>query len=431
MATITSLGDAFAAIAEQRPHDVALTYKEEWYTFREVYNLSCNLSNSLINKYLVKKGDLVVIALKNSPEWLVSFLAIVSIGAVVVPVEGWDLNELEGLFSTYSVPVALVDKERLYRFDSILKDRKGKSKLKGVVLCRSSDTGMVPYVDHWRSMVHKKQSTEMTVAETMTQLLQTFPTTSKNKTKNKGKDFIKNIVTNILYTDVACAVPVTTGPFQRIEFVELTHGNWLRAMDGLELETISTKNSSESSSVYSVDARSSTFNDVTLFCPVPLRTLLSGETVHVIASVSMEPNDFIDWSSSWLQPIHQIEEENVSRKTNSSSTKRMALLDTKIEGTMKEFVDQCEARLMSHPSVTAASIFVDYRSLNKNTYTDDMSLKTSSVKKSLWGAVVLDKKSNSPSMNELLELCQERLGGLDGLVKWQQRGITTLSVSKL
>jgi acyl-CoA synthetase (AMP-forming)/AMP-acid ligase II len=37
----------------------------------------------------VNKGDRVAIAMRNSPEWCISFMAITSVGAVAVPMNSW------------------------------------------------------------------------------------------------------------------------------------------------------------------------------------------------------------------------------------------------------------------------------------------------------------------------------------------------------
>ena len=58
-------------------------------TFAEVLRQSTNLGASLSLKYGVKKGDRVAIAMRNSPEWCISFMAVTSIGAVAVPMNSW------------------------------------------------------------------------------------------------------------------------------------------------------------------------------------------------------------------------------------------------------------------------------------------------------------------------------------------------------
>ena len=116
----TSISEEFATVAEESPHATALIYNQEWYTYRELLELSSCLAATLRQKYHVRHGDLVAVALKNSPEWLISLLAIVSIGAVVVPIDGWDMQAFRSLLESHRVRVAFVDKARLFHLDSIL-----------------------------------------------------------------------------------------------------------------------------------------------------------------------------------------------------------------------------------------------------------------------------------------------------------------------
>jgi acyl-CoA synthetase (AMP-forming)/AMP-acid ligase II len=59
------------------------------YSFAEVLQRVAALSSELANRYGVQKGDRIAIAMRNSPEWCISFMAITSIGAVAVPMNSW------------------------------------------------------------------------------------------------------------------------------------------------------------------------------------------------------------------------------------------------------------------------------------------------------------------------------------------------------
>ena len=48
-----------------------------------------SLGSALADQHGVNKGDRVAIAMRNSPEWCISFMAITSIGAVAVPMNSW------------------------------------------------------------------------------------------------------------------------------------------------------------------------------------------------------------------------------------------------------------------------------------------------------------------------------------------------------
>ena len=66
-----------------------IVYNDERWTYHEAYQLSSAFAQSLINDFSVKKGDRVAIASRNYPEWIFSFIAITSIGAVAVPMNSW------------------------------------------------------------------------------------------------------------------------------------------------------------------------------------------------------------------------------------------------------------------------------------------------------------------------------------------------------
>ncbi|MCP4842328.1 MAG: acyl--CoA ligase, partial [Halieaceae bacterium] len=68
----------------------------------------------------VKPGDRVAIAMRNYPEWLLSYWAIVSVGAVAVGVNAWWVPEELAYGFNDSAPVVLIcDRERLQRYKEI------------------------------------------------------------------------------------------------------------------------------------------------------------------------------------------------------------------------------------------------------------------------------------------------------------------------
>ena len=62
---------------------------ERRYSFTDVLQQAANLSHSLADNYGVKKGDRVALAMRNAPEWCISFMAITALGAVAVPMNSW------------------------------------------------------------------------------------------------------------------------------------------------------------------------------------------------------------------------------------------------------------------------------------------------------------------------------------------------------
>ena len=66
-----------------------LVYEGENWSFEQFFQHVDALSYTLINTFNIAKGDRVVIAMRNYPEWMTAFIAIVSIGAIAVPLNSW------------------------------------------------------------------------------------------------------------------------------------------------------------------------------------------------------------------------------------------------------------------------------------------------------------------------------------------------------
>ncbi len=79
---------ALFALAAAR-EDVFIVYEDERWTMPEVLGMAARIGTALVETYGVSKGDRVAIAMRNYPEWIASFVAIVSVGAVAVPLNAW------------------------------------------------------------------------------------------------------------------------------------------------------------------------------------------------------------------------------------------------------------------------------------------------------------------------------------------------------
>ena len=83
-----SLRDYFAFAATHGEKE-CLVESERRMSFNDVAQRVASLGSALADQYGVNKGDRVAIAMRNSPEWCISFMAITSIGAVAVPMNSW------------------------------------------------------------------------------------------------------------------------------------------------------------------------------------------------------------------------------------------------------------------------------------------------------------------------------------------------------
>jgi long-chain acyl-CoA synthetase len=84
----SSLREVFN-LSRSRSETVFLVYEDERWTFSETMNHVDAIAAMLVHKYGVKKGDRVAIAMRNYPEWVMSFAAILSIGAISVSFNAW------------------------------------------------------------------------------------------------------------------------------------------------------------------------------------------------------------------------------------------------------------------------------------------------------------------------------------------------------
>ncbi len=91
-----------------------LLYEGERHTFASVMDQVDGLAHLLVNKYGVKKGDRVAVAMRNFPEWIISFAAIVSVGAVNVSFNAWwTEDEMDFALKDCGAKVLIGDQQRI------------------------------------------------------------------------------------------------------------------------------------------------------------------------------------------------------------------------------------------------------------------------------------------------------------------------------
>jgi long-chain acyl-CoA synthetase len=93
-----------------------LVYEDEEWSFADVMNEADALGYALVHTYGIKKGDRVGIAMRNLPEWIISFAAILSVGAISVSLNAWwTEDELDYALNDSSVSLLIADNERIVR----------------------------------------------------------------------------------------------------------------------------------------------------------------------------------------------------------------------------------------------------------------------------------------------------------------------------
>ncbi len=91
-------------------------YEDERWTFGETMRNVDALAHALVHTYGIRKGDRVGIAMRNLPEWIVSFAAILSVGAVSVSLNAWwTETELDYAIEDSGLTLLIADPERIER----------------------------------------------------------------------------------------------------------------------------------------------------------------------------------------------------------------------------------------------------------------------------------------------------------------------------
>ena len=93
-----------------------LVYEDERTTFEAHFRQAATFAHALRDRYGVEKGDRVVIAMRNFPEWAIAFWGAATAGAVVVPLNAWWTGEeLEYGVADSGAVVVVADEERAER----------------------------------------------------------------------------------------------------------------------------------------------------------------------------------------------------------------------------------------------------------------------------------------------------------------------------
>jgi long-chain acyl-CoA synthetase len=126
-----------------------LVYEDERYTFAEVYARADGLAHALVHRYGVAKGDRVAIAMRNYPEWIITYLGALSVGAIVVSVNAWwTAEEMDYGLADSGTKVLVADGERVDRSRAAA-ERLGIATI-GV---RLDEEEVPPGVDRWEDVV--------------------------------------------------------------------------------------------------------------------------------------------------------------------------------------------------------------------------------------------------------------------------------------
>lgn len=100
-----------------------LGFEDEAYTFADTHERAARLAHALVKDCGVKKGDRVAIGARNYPEWIITFLAITSVGGIAVCLNAlWNSEELAYGLELTGSKLLIADRERIDRLADRLED---------------------------------------------------------------------------------------------------------------------------------------------------------------------------------------------------------------------------------------------------------------------------------------------------------------------
>ena len=85
----TSLRDLYEQARRDHGDKDFLVYGDTRLTYSEAWDRAATIAHQMVHRYGVAKGARVAIGMRNCPEWVVAFMAITSLGAIAVSLNGW------------------------------------------------------------------------------------------------------------------------------------------------------------------------------------------------------------------------------------------------------------------------------------------------------------------------------------------------------
>ncbi len=137
------------ALAQGRTHGekTFITFGEERYSFDEFFAAVDRAANYMADHFEITKGDRVAIAMRNYPEWMMAYVATVSIGAVVVPLNSWgQADELEYALSDAGAKLLYCDQQRANYIEDCLEALNCKA-----VVVKGGGNSDNPFVEPWEA----------------------------------------------------------------------------------------------------------------------------------------------------------------------------------------------------------------------------------------------------------------------------------------
>jgi long-chain acyl-CoA synthetase len=112
--TPPNIRSLFAAAATRT--DDFIVFEDERWSMSRMIALTGQIGHALVHELGVTNGDRVAIAMRNYPEWVATFAAVTSVGAVAVPMNAWwKTDEMVFALNDSGSTVVIADAARLDR----------------------------------------------------------------------------------------------------------------------------------------------------------------------------------------------------------------------------------------------------------------------------------------------------------------------------
>ena len=117
-----TMGAYFRLMLKHADREFAV-YRDQRLSYAEAYAQAAALATALGEDYGVRRGDRVVILSRNNPEWMIAFIAALSIGAVAVPMNAWwTSDEIDYGLRDCGARVVIADRQRVERLQPLVAD---------------------------------------------------------------------------------------------------------------------------------------------------------------------------------------------------------------------------------------------------------------------------------------------------------------------
>ncbi len=113
----------FMSAGRQFAEKLLAEYQGQQLSFDDYFNAMDRLTAALQHQFGISKGDRVAIAMRNRPEWMIAYGAIIHLGAIAVPLNSWGKGEeLQQGLDDSGAALAICDRDRFQHLLSVNSD---------------------------------------------------------------------------------------------------------------------------------------------------------------------------------------------------------------------------------------------------------------------------------------------------------------------